>query len=394
MRINFKWGPPIKKKSSIQSHIGPSMGSSFKNWMKLIITNGSFALKYINRVATINLLSAIGIPFRIFEHWKFDRVIKQIEIKKPPIFILGHWRSGTTHLHNLLSQDPQFGYVSMLQASFPKSFLSNKLFKNILKYTLPKTRPMDNMELASYLPQEDEMALGNLFPYTLYNAFYFPKRLKENYNRFVKFKGISKNIIKKWKKYYYYLLQKATYYKKGRQLVLKNPANTARIKLLLKLFPEAKFIHIYRNPFDVYLSTWNFFQQGIRPFMLQKISDQEIQEYIFYVYKDVMKSFDRDKKFISPENLTEIRYELLESEPLAQLEKIYSDLRLNGYSKVENNFINYIDNVKSFKKNEYMLSEELKRKIEKNWLFAIKKCNYGTISVRENYAKKVLKVND
>jgi len=353
------------------------MGASFKNWMKLIITNGSFALRYLNRVFTVNILSSIGIPFRIYEHRKYDKVIKKITIKKPPIFILGHWRSGTTHLHNLLAQDQQFGYVSMLQASFPNSFMSNNLFHKILKLTLPETRPMDNMELATYLPQEDEMALGNLFPYTLYNAFYFPKEMIQKYIRYVRFKGISNKIIKKWKKSYYFLLQKTTYSMKGKQLILKNPANTARIKMILELFPEAKFIHIYRNPYDIFLSSQNFFKRGIRPFMLQKVSDQEIEDYIFYVYKDVMKCYFKEKNLIPKGNLIDIKYEKLEKDPLNEIEKIYSNLNLSGFSNAKPSFQKYIQSKKNFRKNKYEIDEEIIKKVEEHWDFTIKKWNYG-----------------
>ncbi len=345
--------------------------------MKLLIINGFFALKYIHRVAIINLLSALGIPFRAYEHWKYDKVIKKIEITKPPIFILGHWRSGTTHLHNIMTQDPQFGYISMLEASFPNSFLSNSLFHSILKFFLPKTRPMDNMELATYLPQEDEMALGNIFPYTLYNAFYFPGTgMIQKYYRYVRFKGISNWIINQWKKNYYYLLQKTTYHMRGKQLVLKNPAHTARIKLLLELFPEAKFIHIYRNPFEVFLSTWNFFQKGIRPFMLQKVSDKEIETYIFHVYRDVLRCYFRDSPQIPKENLIEIKYELFENDTLNELEKIYTKFSLNGFSKAKLYIEEYLKSISDFKKNKYVISKDIYGKIEEKWRFTINKWKY------------------
>ena len=71
----------------------------------------------------------------------------------------------------------------------------------------------------------------------------------EFYYRFVTMEGVGRNAIKEWKEKYIYFLKKVAYYHKGKRLVLKNPANTARIKLLFEMFPEAKFIHIYRNPY-------------------------------------------------------------------------------------------------------------------------------------------------
>jgi hypothetical protein len=154
------------KKASIAVKMGPSLGSPLKNWLKLISSNGFFIkLKYYPRLYLILIVSIIGIPFRMFEHWKFRKKIKLTHIIKPPIFILGHWRSGTTYLHNLLTQDPQFGYISMLEASFPKSFLITNFFKFFMNSFLPKKRPMDNMEMGLNFPQEEEMAIGNLIPF-------------------------------------------------------------------------------------------------------------------------------------------------------------------------------------------------------------------------------------
>jgi len=42
---------------------------------------------------------------------------------EPPVFILGVWRSGTTHLHNLLTRDTRFGYANLYQALNPHTFL-------------------------------------------------------------------------------------------------------------------------------------------------------------------------------------------------------------------------------------------------------------------------------
>ena len=43
-----------------------------------------------------------------------------------PVFILGHYRSGTTHLHDLLSLDPRFASPSRFQAFNPLTFLETE----------------------------------------------------------------------------------------------------------------------------------------------------------------------------------------------------------------------------------------------------------------------------
>ena len=162
------------------------------------------------RVIFVNTISIVGIPFRIRESFLYNQKIKRTRLQSPPIFIIGHWRSGTTHLHNVMCQDTQFGFITMLQAMFPKSFMSNNVFRHLLDVFLPKKRPMDNMELDINKPQEEEMALGNLFPYSFYNGFYFPQRMMEYFFKYIRFKNTSIKVLEQWKKVYYYLIKKAT----------------------------------------------------------------------------------------------------------------------------------------------------------------------------------------
>lgn len=358
------------------ARIGPNFGCSYRDLMKLLISNDSIALKHYFRILFMNSVSIVGIPFRIFEYMCYNKAIKKTKLSFPPIFIIGHWRSGTTHLHNLLTQDPQFGFVTMLQASFPKSFMSNTFFSFWMNQFLPETRPMDNMKMGICKPQEDEMALGNLFPYTFYNALYFPKRMMEYYNKYVRFKNVSSKLVKKWKYTYDYLLKTATLNMGGKRLVLKNPVNTARIKILLEMYPEAKFIHIYRNPYIIYLSTRHFYKKAIEIFMFQNVSNELLEENIIKIYKEMMKSYFKEKRLIPSNNLIDVKFENLEDDTIGQLERIYTKLNLQGFDKNKNRFEFYLEQIKSYKKNKFQMDNRILNLIEKNWRFTIDKWNY------------------
>ena len=289
---------------------------------------------------------------------------------------MGHWRSGTTYLHNILCQDNQFGFITMLQAAFPNSFMTFKIFRSFMKRFLPKNRPMDNVSMGITLPQEDEMALSDLYPCSFYNAFYFPKKLRLLFLRFVKFENVAIKIKERWQKIYQYLLKKASYYMGGKQLVLKNPVNTARVKLLLNMFPKAKFIHIYRNPYIVFASTLNFYEKAIKPFALQDIPRPLLEKNIFWIYKTMMESYFKEKSLIPKENLVEIKFEDLEANPLEQVKYIYDGLNLDGYSRVKFKILRYIEKLKDYKKNIYYFTEEMINKVKINWKFAIRKWKY------------------
>ena len=59
-------------------------------------------------------------------------------------------------------------------------------------------------------------------------------------------------------------------FKYGRPLVLKSPPHTARIRLLLEMFPEARFVHIHRHPYQVFRSCRHYHDTAVWYSYLQK----------------------------------------------------------------------------------------------------------------------------
>lgn len=361
----------------------PLTGGSFTNWIKLLQENGGVDLKYLPRAAYVSVLSFSGIPNRIFERLRFGELIANSTIEEDPIFIIGHWRSGTTYLHNLMTQDPHLGYISSLQAWCPEMFIASKpITKFMLEKTLPETRPMDNINLSSDAPQEEEYAIGNLSPYCFYHGWYFPKKMKKFFNSYVLFEGVSQQTKANWKKVYLNIIKKANFSMNGKRLVIKNPANTARIKILLDMFPDAKFIHIYRNPYIVYLSTQNMYKKLIETFAFQDISLEEISKNIFVFYKQLMQKFFEEKKLIPPGNLVEIKYEDFEVNQIGELERIYHQLKLPNFEQAKDNFEKYIAAQANYQKNQYTWNEQTSSKIKKYWNFTIEQWNYSIPAYR------------
>ena len=193
-----------------------------------------FDLRFSWKVAVLSVLMTLSAPARVAENWRFRRRIEACEVHPSPIFIIGHWRSGTTHLHNLLSLDPRFGYVTTLQAISPHAFLSKwALTPWMIRTFIPKRRPMDNMRFTGDLPQEDEIAMVSLTNYCLYRGFAFPKRMIDLVDETVFFEGAPKAALDEWKAAYRDLLRRATFNMGGKRLVSKSPPNTGRIRLLL-----------------------------------------------------------------------------------------------------------------------------------------------------------------
>ena len=112
---------------------------------------------YLPRAALMTLTSALTSLIRAYENRKYGSEIANIEVKRP-LFILGHWRSGTTHLHNLLAQDERFAYPNVWQVLNPHTFLSTERYSAIMKLAAPKTRLIDNVAFSPDVPLEDEFA--------------------------------------------------------------------------------------------------------------------------------------------------------------------------------------------------------------------------------------------
>ena len=144
----------------------PLPGYTLPNLL-FLLTQNRFKVnaQYIPRLTYSMSLSAIMLPFYIKERLQFDKRIEQTSITHPPLFIIGHWRSGTTYMHNVLSQDKNFGYLTTFQAYLPGVFLgSEKLFKPLVSESIPKKRPMDEVPMHADYPQDAESSHRRYHP--------------------------------------------------------------------------------------------------------------------------------------------------------------------------------------------------------------------------------------
>jgi len=355
----------------------PLAGSTVTNLFRLYAQNKFLiSIRYMPRMLYATALSNIIAPFRLKENIKFNKIIKQTEMKHPPLFIIGHWRSGTTYIHNILSLDTTFGYCSTFTATVPGVFLgSEKIFKPVLAGSITPKRPMDDVPMGTDLPQEEEYAIGAFIPYAYYNGWIFPKSMGF-YNKFVCMNNISKNVIDEWKETYLYFLKKLTYYRDGKRLILKNPAHTARIKHLLEMFPDAQFINIYRNPYYLYYSMMRFLRIVVPIYCIQKSDMQTLEGHMLDLYTQMYKKYFEERSLIPEGNLVEIKYEDFIQNPLKNVKKIYSTLGLKNFDASKKFFSEYATSQKYFKANTYNLDPVIKDKIDNKWKFVFDEFGY------------------
>lgn len=351
-------------------------GSAFPNILK-VFKNMNIDKPFIGRKWSAYGVSAVAEPFRWWENIRYNGAINKTTLPDSPVFILGHWRSGTTLLHNTICQDPQFAFVTTYQGVFPNQLLGSKwLFRNIMQFLMPDKRPSDNVKLSPEFPQEEEFALGNVNPYSFYNFWYFPNEVFKLYEKYIRFNGVVNDVRERFKEDYKHLVKKSMYYHGRQQFVSKNPPHTGRIKILLEAFPNAKFIYIYRNPITIFESTRKLLVNTIPPLHFQNIPEGWFESTIFQLYKNIIQDYEATKHLIPKGNLIEIKFEDFEKDILGSMHNIYSELNLNGYSNAESYFKNYINSQKQYTKNKYQFSKEKVAQIKQEWDFSMQQYGY------------------
>lgn len=349
----------------------PLAGSTFTNLLRLLAQNRfDVSFRYLPRTLYALSISGFISLFRLKELMKYEREIETTTLKEPPLFILGHWRSGTTYLHNVLSMDTSFGYCSTFNATVPGVFLgSEKRIKPILKASIPEKRPMDDVAMGADLPQEEEYAIGALSPYAYYNGWCFPRNMAM-YNRYVCLDDVSAAVVNEWKDTYSYFLKKLTFYREGKRLVLKNPANTARIKHLLDIYPDAQFAHIYRHPYEIYYSMMKFMRIAIPRYCIQRPPRMDIIERdMMDLYAKIYRRYLSDYSLIPEENLVEIRYDDFIISPLSEMKRMYRTLGIKGFSKVQDVMDAYVKTQKTVKTSTYKMDDSIKERVYQKWKF-------------------------
>jgi hypothetical protein len=351
-------------------------GIDFFAWMRLLLRN-RFAVDraclYIAVIVTF--VSIIHSAVRLLQEAWLGGAIRRTRIRQPPIFIVGHWRTGTTLLHELLILDPRHTYPTTYECLAPNHFLlSEKLLTRLFYFLAPAHRPMDNMAAGWARPQEDEFALCMLGLPSPYLKIAFPNRA-EPYPESDDLDGMPPRRRAAWKRGVYHFLQALTY-KDPSRLVLKSPTHSCRIRTLLELFPNALFVHIVRDPYVVFPSTVTLWKTLWKVHGLQVPNYADLDEYVFRKLTHLYERLEQGKRLIDPARLHEMRYEDLVRDPIGEMRKLYDQLGLGGFDAVRPRVERYFADKADYKTNRYEQSPELRARIDARWGDVIRRYGY------------------
>jgi omega-hydroxy-beta-dihydromenaquinone-9 sulfotransferase len=324
-----------------------------------------FTLNCLPDTALLLLWTPVNsLLYRISEA-KYRRQAEAVALDQPPVFVMGHWRTGTTLMHDLFSEDPNLAYPTTYECFFPHHFLLTEgTLPKVMKVLLPQKRPQDDVPVGFDRPQEEEFGMMMLGEGTPYLTHAWP-RFGPADSDYLDFKGLTAAARKKWADAYMWFYRRLALKHGGKPLVMKSPANAARLKLLTELFPDARFIYIARNPLAVFPSTvklWRalYSTQGLHnPPQL----DGWLDDYVLDMFARLTEDFEADKHLIPKDRLVELRYEDLVKDPIGTMRDIYAKLDIGDFSAAEAPIRAYLDAQKEHRVSEYELPPELKRKV-------------------------------
>lgn len=312
-----------------------------------------------------------------YERLKHGRKIAAEPLEFGPVFIIGHWRSGTTYLHNLMSHDPQFAWMSFSRSAMPLDCLTPvRPGRDLMNLLLPATRGVDEMSIDGDTPQEEEIALGVLGDICFYRCLYYPRSIEQEFRRSVLLQGLRPGELQRFAENYRFLAQKMSYAYGGKPVLFKNPASTARMAFLKGVFPNAKFVHIVRNPYDVYPSMTKLLRRSFDAFAWQRPRGIDLREAVLSFYERTMRAHIADRAKISREDFHEVRFEDLEQDAAAVVREIYQKFGVPGIDSAMDAIRGHIRSQRSYQKNEHELSAATRGAIARRWGFALERWGY------------------
>ena len=362
---------------SLFKHI--AIGVNFFTWLKILSKfRYKVAFPFLPKAVFITITSLVNLPFQLLEKVLFQRKVKAINVP-PPLFILGHPRSGTTYLYHVLSQDPQLVFCTTNDALVPNIMLTfGKVTAFILGAFMPKSRPQDNVKSGPNLPEEEEFGVANMSTVSFMHGFYFPNALLSNFRESVLFEHSDQRAKKEWQEQFAYFIRKLTYKNKGKTLLVKSPANTGRIKEILEVFPDARFIHIHRNPYEVYQSNGKLYENVLPLLSLHKADNAAVEEYLLTSYREMHQKFLAEKALIPVGQFYEMSYADFVTHPVERLEKAYQHLSLEGFEMALPHLKTEIRSSEGYQKNQHStLNPEVMEKINTQWDFFFEAYGYS-----------------
>lgn len=338
---------------------------------KMIGQNGGVSLTRSHVLLLYVIRFLILEPFRLLELILFYNKIHSHRLTQPPIFILGHWRSGTSFLQSMICTSPQVTSNNIYRSIFPDTFyLTESWLKPILNSIIKLFRvpySLQRIPMDLNLSAEVDMALCSLGSEQSYTwGQLFPKTFESWVDKQILFSGSSDPD--RWIIDYDFFIKKLSYQSKGKRVVVKSPGDTGRVQHLIQKYPEACFVYIHRDPVSIFHSNIYFWNVILKQNSLQTILNSELETLIINAYKKVMTSYLNNRTFIPAQQLLEIVLDNVIKQPKQELARIFKFLGLGPGS--EKKIVDIINIYHIKERSAYVTDPKLLERLKREWAFA------------------------
>lgn len=371
---------PLTEMPSRERALKIWMGAELRAWVPLLRRNRwAIEPSSLPWAMLISFLAVRNTLLGALQELVWGRRVSRTEIVDAPVFVIGHWRSGTTWLHELLALDPRHAYPTTYACVFPGHFLLTEPYiPRLFRFALPSRRPQDGMPLGWDRPQEDEFALCNLGLPSPYLSFAFPRHPAQCQEYF-DLDGVPPAAREHWKQGLLRFLKQVTL-RQPRRLVLKSPTHTYRIRILLELFPRARFVHIVRDPYTVIPSALHTWATLSRVLGLQRPRADGLEAQVFANFIRMFATLEQTRPLVAPSRFHELRYEDLVRDPIGQIRATYEHLDLGDVEPVLPRLQRYLAETAGYRPNRYQISSELRDTITQRVGQVISRYGYALAS--------------
>jgi len=343
------------------------MGCEARTWYRLLRENrGAILPEKLPQAALLTAVSTLMAPMAGLERAVYRKRIDASPVTRGPVFVLGHWRSGTTYLQDMLSRDPRFGWFDPVSTvTFPYRLLLGKALTPAVKKGIAAGRPMDNVQYSLDLPMEETFALLTQTTHDIIHMIAFPARY-ENYLSGLFIADLSEEERSAWRRSYDYILRKLTFIHGGKPLVLKSPDNTGRVPELREMYPDARFINIHRDPYRTIRSTVHMFLTQMELLRLTappENLEETVEDTVIGIFSRMYRELFALAPSLPSDRYAEVAFTDFCRDPVGSLARIYGQLELPGFAQAEPRFRAYAESQKNYKKNRLEVSPRLIRKI-------------------------------
>ena len=311
--------------------------------------------------ALISLSGLLVEPLAWLQSLLLTQRLQRVQLPDDPIVIIGHWRSGTTFLQQLLACDPTVATARNPLTVAPQvALLLKPWIAPLLKAWITRVRPIDAVPWGPDDPQEDELGLARLTFDTNMGGMAFPRDYLANFRRHVLV--TTRAYERQWLQFC-----RLTWLHDGAgksQWLIKNPVHTARVSLVLRHFPRARFVVLRRTPVDSIRSLVQVKQRLGTLVGLQPVPDQGTQvEETVTAHRELLEAFETSRHLIPDQQLLELDYDDLIHQPLQAVERIYSRFGLTSWAVAKGPIKARIDQARSYSADRVRLSQPAERRL-------------------------------